>query len=95
MNAAGLPLHPYTVDMTCECGGILVPTKLLSYDLSAYVGQNVPTISVDGYHCDKCHGETVDGYTLNVYMEGFNAGKAASPTRCRRDGRDIAKKKTK
>jgi DNA-binding transcriptional regulator YiaG len=63
----------------CECGGDLRPTKFDVYDFSDYVGFKVTVSGADGFKCNKCGGETVDGSLVNAVMTYTIVQVAKSP----------------
>jgi DNA-binding transcriptional regulator YiaG len=63
----------------CECGGELRPTKFDAYDFSDYVGFKVTVSGAEGFRCNKCGGETVDGSLVNAVMNYTIVQVAKSP----------------
>lgn len=60
-----------TMDLKCECGGVLQHARLSEFDFSAFVGFKTVVRSVDGLRCSKCSGETLDGKTINIVLRSL------------------------
>jgi len=52
----------------CECGGVLAQATLRNFDASVDTGKRTILAMADGYRCDRCGGETLDGSMVNMLM---------------------------
>lgn len=56
--------------LNCDCGGLLEPTLLESYDFTALSGIKSVLLNTPGYRCNgTCKGETLDGEVINARLQ--------------------------
>jgi len=65
----------------CECGGSLRSQIIKAFDFSAYCGFPLTITSVPGFVCSSCHGETIEGGTVNMVLNNLVLRITASKVR--------------
>lgn len=61
------------VRIPCECGGTLKPTTVREFDLTRLMGVSAVLTKGQGLKCDRCHGETLEGTTINGALAALAA----------------------